>query len=71
MRERPMRKDFGEVTLERLERGVASAALIVERYGPAYYSIFERLERELRQVKGSGDAYERALAYHKKNGGAS
>ena len=62
MKRKPV-TEFGEVTEERLERGVAMAAWIVARHGPVYAPIFERLERELAELRAREDPVARARRY--------
>lgn len=64
----PLRTDFGEVTLERLEKGVEQAALVVQVCGPEYAGIFERLERELYEFRQRQDPVARARAYLDEHG---
>lgn len=59
----PLRTDFGEVTLERLEQGVADAAFIVQTFGPEYVGIFDRLERDLNEFRMRQDPVVRARAW--------
>jgi hypothetical protein len=49
-----------EVTVERLERGLALCAYLVVLDGPVVVPIFERLERELATMRQTQDTVERA-----------
>jgi len=55
--------DFGELSEERLERGVMVAAYIVSRHGAKYAPIFARLERELAEFRAREDPVARARRY--------
>ncbi|OWK20087.1 hypothetical protein AJ88_33145 [Mesorhizobium amorphae CCBAU 01583] len=57
--------DFGEVTEERLKRGLLAAAYIVTTHGRQYGPIFDRLERELKALLEAkkNDSVERAQRY--------
>jgi hypothetical protein len=60
------------VTLERLERGLVVAALLMELHGPVIAPIFEKLEREAEAMRSSQDAAGRArrlLEAHRIAGG--
>lgn len=46
----------------RLERALMAAAYVVDRHGPAYVQIFERLERELATLQAQDGAVARARA---------
>lgn len=60
-REREMKTNVHQpVTLERLERALVLAAYIVTRHGEVYSPIFERLERELVDMKARSDVRSRA-----------
>jgi hypothetical protein len=50
------------ITVERLERALAIAAYVVARHGDVYAPIFERLERELEEVRRRRAAADRARA---------
>lgn len=47
------------VTIERLERGLALCAYLVERDGPVVAPLFERLERELAAMRQTQDTVSR------------
>lgn len=50
-----------DLTLEqRVERALITAARIVDMHGDVYVPIFERLERELLEIRRKGSAAERA-----------
>ena len=49
-----------DVTIERLERGLAIAAYVVMLDGPIAAPVFERLERELAAMRSTNDAVGRA-----------
>lgn len=49
-----------DVTIERLERGLALLAYLIERDGPVYAPLFERLERELEAMRSRDDTVSRA-----------
>jgi hypothetical protein len=51
---------MSEVTVERLERGLAICAYCVVRDGPVVVPLFERLERELAAMRQTQDIMERA-----------
>jgi hypothetical protein len=51
---------MSEVTIERLERGLAICAYCVVRDGPVVVPLFERLERELAAMRQTHDTVERA-----------
>ena len=51
------------ITIERVERALMTVAYIVARHGPVYAPIFERLERELAELRAKGDPVERAKLY--------
>jgi hypothetical protein len=48
------------ITIERLERALAFAAYLVVLDGPVVAPIFERLERELQNMRSEQDAVARA-----------
>lgn len=52
--------DFGEVTVERLERGLMIAAYVVARHGAVYAPLFDRLERDLAELRTREDPVARA-----------
>jgi hypothetical protein len=49
-----------DVTVERLERGLAVAAYMVMLHGPSAAPTFERLERELAAMRAEQDTVARA-----------
>jgi hypothetical protein len=51
---------MSEVTIERLERGLALLAYIIERDGPVYAPLFEKLERELAAMRSNRNVVDRA-----------
>ena len=63
-----------EITVERLERGLAYCAYLVTIYGAKVVPLFERLERELAVLKQEQDAVERAKvlleSYREQHGGS-
>jgi hypothetical protein len=50
------------VTIERLERAVALCAYLVVRDGPVVIPLFERMERDLAEMRGQQATVERAKA---------
>lgn len=46
----------------RIERALLAAAYVVDRHGPVYVPIFERLERELAALQANDGAVARARA---------
>jgi hypothetical protein len=51
---------MSEVTIERLERGLALCAYLVVLDGPVMVPLFERLERELAAMRQTQDTVARA-----------
>jgi hypothetical protein len=51
-----------EITVERLERGLAVCAQLVLLDGPVMIPMFERIERELAARRSQNDAVARAKA---------
>jgi hypothetical protein len=51
---------MSEVTIERLERGLALLAYCIELDGPVVVPLFERLERELEAMRRQQDTVARA-----------
>lgn len=57
------------VTIERIERALALLAYLIERDGPVYAPIFERLERELASLHARDDTVARAKRLLESYGG--
>lgn len=57
---RPKSDPHGEVTIERLERGLALLAYLIELDGPVYAPLFEKLERELEAMRSRENTVARA-----------
>ncbi|WP_414470866.1 hypothetical protein [Microvirga sp. M2] len=57
MRKRPKEEP---VTEERLERALVYVAYVMERHGGVYLPIFERLEKELANLRSKNAALDRA-----------
>lgn len=54
-------KTSDPITLQRLERGLAIAALAVSLDGPKYLPIFKRMEAEVAKARADEDDVSRAL----------
>lgn len=54
------------ITIDRLQRGLVTAAYVVTRHGAVYAPIFDRLERELK-ARQADDPIERARAMLRKS----
>ena len=51
---------MSEITIERLERALATCARVMALHGPSVAPIFERLERELEAMRQTQDTMGRA-----------
>jgi hypothetical protein len=51
------------VTIERLERAMALLAFLIERDGDVHLPMFERLEKELNEMRHKAATRERARAW--------
>jgi len=60
---------YGEVTIERLERGLALLAYIMMRDGPVVAPLYERLEQELEALRRQQDIVARAKRLLETNSG--
>jgi hypothetical protein len=57
---RPKSDPQEEVTIERLERGLAFLAYLIELGGPVHAPLFEKLERELEAMRARENTVVRA-----------
>jgi hypothetical protein len=56
-------REHEPITVERLERAVAFLALLLLRDGPVVLPLFERMERELAEMRAQQATVERAKAF--------